>query len=726
MPPPNPPPSPAGPRDRTSAPARAGDARAATADNPAPQRPAVGLDVPVQFLRGVGPRRATQFAALGIHTLEDLLAHLPMRYEEVGALTPIALVQAGRPVTLAGEVTDLEFRPGRLQRFDVVLRDATGWAIVTWFHGRFAAAKVRKGDRLRVQGKAELSDGKVRLVNPKMDILPPGVEPARGGGLVPVYPAGAGLESRHISAAVGNALGAVRTWVRDPVPPARREARDLPPLADAIRFIHRPASIAQVDLARRRLAYDELFVLEAGVALRKRKITLGNARPVIVNPAVDARIRARFPFTLTPEQDRVVAEISADLARNRPMNRLLQGDVGSGKTVVALYAALAAIAGGCQAAIMAPTEILAEQHLRNSERWLAGSRVRLRALSGGLPAAVRRERLRALADGEIDLVIGTQALLEPDVAFDRLAVVVIDEGHKFGVLQRRDFRHKGLDPHYLVMTATPIPRTLGLTLFGDLEVSVIRGRPPGRQPVKTRLVVPDQEPETIAFLRRRLAAGEKAFVVCPLVEDNPDLELRSATGEAERLAGMLPGVKVDLLHGRMTGDQKDEVMRGFAAGATQVLVSTVVIEVGVDVPDATVMAVRHAERFGLSQLHQLRGRVGRGGREGWCLLFCEAEGEGGDGRRRLEALVDTDDGFRIAEEDLRIRGPGEFFGTRQHGMPELRVADLVRDTDLVEAARTDAFAVVEADPALKLPEHAELRRRLIKSLAGVMELISVG
>jgi ATP-dependent DNA helicase RecG len=687
------------------------------------------LDTSVQYLRGVGPRRADQLAELGVRTVEDLLYHVPTRYEDYGSLCPLALVQPGSHAVVRGAVIDLKFRSGRLPRFEICLQDDSGTALVTWFNGRWLIGKVNTGDTLLITGKSDQLNGRLRFVNPKFRHAEPGAD-ENTGGVVPIYPAGAGLESRHIAAIVRNALPRAAGLPAELFNPAHRGERELPALADALRAVHAPHSPKEAAAGRRRLAYDELFVLEAGVALKRAVTATGKARPIPTNPELDARIRARFPFPLTPAQDRAATGIIADMRRSVPMNRLLQGDVGSGKTVVALYAALAAVANGFQAAIMAPTEILAEQHYRNVRTYLDGSRVRMRLLAGGLPPAFRRDRLRAVAAGEIDLVVGTQALVEEDVRFHDLALVVVDEQHKFGVLQRAAFRSKGLDPHYLVMTATPIPRTLALSFFGDLDVSIIDELPPGRQAVKTQVVGPEREKPTFEFVRKKLAAGDQAYVVCPLIDESEKSDLKAAVAEAERLQrDVFPEFKVVCLHGRMSREEKDAAMAGFVAGRSHVLVSTVVIEVGVDVPNATVMLVRHAERFGLSQLHQLRGRIGRGRKPATCLLFCEtppAQSDTDDSLRRLDVMTRTTDGFVIAEEDLRIRGPGEFFGTRQHGLPALRVANLSTDLELLQLARRDAFALVERDPRLANPANAEIRRRLKATFGKALDLIRAG
>jgi len=465
------------------------------------------------------------------------------------------------------------------------------------------------------------------------------------------------------------------------------------------------------------------------IILLKRRRARSSVRgvPIVTTEFIDRRIRRRFPFRLTPAQDRAVQQIVADLAKPIPMNRLLQGDVGSGKTVVALYAALLTVAHRHQVAIMTPTEILAEQHYRSIERYLVDSRVRTVLLVGGLGRSARETCLEQIGRGDVDIVIGTQALLEHDVEFHRLGLVIVDEQHKFGVVQRATLRSKaaGGQPHYLIMTATPIPRTLAMTFFGDLDVSVIDALPPGRQPIRTRYVPPDRIDQAWDFVRQRIAAGEQAFVVYPLIEESQALPLAAAATEVERLRHRtLAGCRVELLHGRMSPEEKDHVMRRFAAGQIDVLAATTVIEVGIDVPNATVMVIQNAERFGLSQLHQLRGRIGRGSRPGYCLLMAEDPGE--TARSRLNVLVGTTDGFRIAEEDLLLRGPGDIFGgSRQHGF-DLKVADLIADVDLLAQARTDAAALLDADPSLAHPEHQAIRRAVVRAIPGRLDLVDVG
>ncbi|MCH9001714.1 MAG: ATP-dependent DNA helicase RecG [Planctomycetes bacterium] len=564
------------------------------------------------------------------------------------------------------------------------------------------------------------------MTNPSWEIIDENEDPLANDveRFVPVYPATGQLPSKRIAGIIAGLLPEVAPQVAEFLPDDLRQKRKLPLRRTALLRFHQPLQPEDVNVARRRFAYEEFLLCLLAVQLSRCRRGAIDAKPIRVTEEIDRRIRKRFPFTLTAGQDRAAAEIRADLARTTPMNRMLMADVGAGKTVVALYACLAAIARRMQAAILAPTEVLASQHAGKVGKYLEDSRVRVEFLSGATTKAKRRDLLTRLASGEVDLLIGTHAVLERDVRFRDLGVVVIDEQHKFGVAQRAALRQKGTAPHVLVLSATPIPRTLAMTVFGDLDVSTIDGAPPNRQPIATRLVTPDLEGEAWRFVQQRLAAHEQAYIVYPLVEDSEALPLKSARTEVERLSrGHLKGFALGLLHGKMKSAEKQEVMARFRSGEIQVLVSTTVIEVGVDVPTATVMIVQHAERYGLSQLHQLRGRIGRGSKKSYCLLFAEPSGE--TATERLNILCETTDGFRIAEEDLRIRGPGELLGTRQHGLPEFKVANLVSDLDLLTQAREDAQDVLKDDANLRDARHAPLRRALLRRYGSVMGLAEV-
>ena len=685
------------------------------------------LDTPVQFVKGVGPARAKQLADLGIETVEDLLLYFPRRYDLRRQAQSIAsLKDIGLAATVAGEVVDIREQSfGRRPFFECTLDDGTGMINVRWFHGGYLSGSIKPGLHIAVSGKVSVWREVLQFVNPQHQILwdPAGTKLDQDE-LLPVYPAGAKLTSPMIAAVIRKAvLPHAAELIVENLPPELREKNALLDRPSAVAAMHRPEDKDHWGQARRRLAYDECLLMQLGVALLRMREVSRPAHGLPSSDEIDRRIRARFPFSLTGAQDKTIAEIAADLARQRPMNRLLQGDVGSGKTVVALYAALLAVANRKQVAIMAPTEILATQHYKKVQAYLAGSRVRSALLVGGQAKAERQGLLDRLAAGEIDIVVGTHALIGEGVRFHELALVVVDEQHKFGVRQRTSIRGKGFAPHYLVMTATPIPRTLALTVFGDLDVSVIDELPPGRGETQTRCTTEAKLPEVLDFVRDRLADGQQAYFIYPLVNPSPQLELTAAEEAYDHLsAGPLAEYGVGLIHGQMSAAQKDAAMTDFHAGTVRVLVASVVVEVGVDVPAANVMVIMHAERFGLAQLHQLRGRIGRSAENATCILVASPKNPTAE--RRLEVLTETSDGFKIAEEDLRIRGPGEFFGTKQHGLPELKVADLIEDFDLLRLARRDAFAIVHEDPGLTAPHHQQLRRGVIKAYAGRLDLLS--
>jgi ATP-dependent DNA helicase RecG len=684
------------------------------------------LDTPVQYVRGVGPVRAEQLGQLGIQTVEDLLLYFPFRFDLRKQAQPIGSLRGDEEsATVAGQVVFAENKPwGRKPLFSAQLQDDSGFCLLKWFHGGYLAEKIRPGMQLAASGKVSVYRETLQMINPRFQIV---YDPEQADfdrdELLPVYPAGAKLTSQTIGSIIRKALPEVidlfGEWFRDEY----RDRRGLMARGRAVEAMHHPENREQWAAARRRFAYEECLLLQLGVALMRMRQVSRPAHPLILTDQIDQRIRARFPFQLTDAQQTVCREIAADLARDRPMNRLVQGDVGSGKTVVALHAALLAVARKKQAALMAPTEVLADQHFRKIRRYLDGSRVRVERLTGSMPPRQRKRILDGLASGQIHIVVGTQALLSEGVKFAALALVIVDEQHKFGVRQRSGIRSKGYAPHYLVMTATPIPRTLALTLFGDLDVSTIDQLPPGRGTTETRLLAPDRLEEAYEQVRQRLDAGDQAYFIYPLVTASDQLELTAAVDAARDLAaGPFADYGVGLIHGQMSQEKKHEVMQQFAAGQIQLLVASVVVEVGLDVANANVMLVQHAERFGLAQLHQLRGRIGRGEQDALCLLVAEPNNP--LARKRLDVLVETDDGFELAEQDLRIRGPGEFFGTRQHGLPELRIADLIEDFDLLRMARRDAFEIVDQDPGLNLPHHQALRSAMVSTYAGRLELLA--
>jgi ATP-dependent DNA helicase RecG len=579
---------------------------------------------------------------------------------------------------------------------------------------------------VRLSGTIDVRSGLASLTNPAIDFLDP-KEPLANDQdrWEPVYSASAQFSSKQIARLIELVLDRAVHEIPDALPPELRDKRRLPPLATAILRYHKPTNVTDVSIARKRLAYDELLLSQLAVQLARRmRMERTSASPVSVDERLDQRIRKRIPFALTKGQERAVAEIRVDLARAAPMNRLLQGDVGCGKTAVAVYAALATIAKGHQVALLAPTEVLARQHAAKIAQYLRGSRVRTGFLSGASATAERAETLSALQKGEVSLLVGTHAVLEKGVQFADLGLAIIDEQQKFGVSQRFAMRAKAKSPHVLVLSATPIPRTLAMTLLGDLDISTIDGLPPGRKPVRTRLVGPDDSENAWKFVRSRLDRGEQAFVVYPLVDESENVDLRAATTEMEVLRSThFAGIEVGLLHGKMKAALKEDVMARFRAGQIRLLVSTIVIEVGVDVPNATIIAIQHADRFGLSQLHQLRGRVGRGAKDSHCLLFADTKNE--TSIERLRVMCSTNDGFRIAEEDLRLRGPGELLGTRQHGAPAFNVADLIRDTELIQQAREDAMQLLKSDPSLREMQNSRLRAALVAQYGQSLRFIQV-
>lgn len=689
----------------------------------------LSLSDSVQFLPGVGPRRAELLAGIGLRTVADLIEYFPLRHEKQES-RQIENLEEGMVATVVGRIAAVHTRFSRRgPTVSATLQDNTGRCMLSWFNAGWMAERICKGMAVRATGRVGVYRELAQLTNPKLEELGADAGPVDESAparFVAVYPATAELPSRVLARLIGDNLPRLLPLVREWHAPDYLRERKLVGRRQAIAAMHRPTCDADLEQARRRIAYDELLLMQIAVMLARRNLRRGVESHVLTcTEEIDRRIRRRFPFALTAAQDRAIRSIVTDLARPRPMNRLLQGDVGCGKTVVALYAALVAVANQRQVAIMAPTELLAHQHFRSISAHLTGSRVRIALLTGRQKAGERRRMLEMIEAGELDIVVGTHALIQEGVRFAKLGLVVIDEQHRFGVRQRAMIRGKGPSPHYLVMTATPIPRTLAMTVFGDLDVTTIDALPPGRAPIVTRLVRPAEQGSAWDFVRARLALGEQAYVVYPLVDESDKLELRAATTELARLREqVLSRWEVGLLHGRMESTEREQVMGDFVAGRVQVLVATTVIEVGIDVPRATCMVIEHAERYGLSQLHQLRGRVGRGGSRGYCFLMTGSAAA--EDNERLSVLVGTTDGFRIAEEDLRLRGPGEMLGTRQHGLPELRVADLARDGELLRMAQRDAEKLVREDATLRRPEHAPLREVLAARYESTIGFLGAG
>jgi len=692
-------------------------------------RAPAGLMTPLQFVKGVGPHRARLLERKGLVTVADALFHLPIRHEDRTRFTPLRSIRPGETATCSGTVLAISAPPpGRSRHpLQIVLRDESGYATATIWGRPWIARAVQRGQRMIVHGRGKRYKDKITLQVQEWETVEAAdEEPIHAGALVPVYSSTEGLPQQALRSLIWRLVEAHAHEVEETLPDAARARRRLIPLADAVRGAHFPGSEAERAAAVRRLAFDDFLLLQLGLAILRARTTREKGISMRPRGELVGRLRASLPFSLTAAQERVWDDVRRDMAAPYPMHRLLQGDVGSGKTVVAALAVCAAVDAGYQAAVMAPTEILAEQHLATFRRLLEPLGIGVTLLTSGLKPRERAARRAAIAAGQVGCVIGTHALVQEPVEFKRLGLAVIDEQHRFGVHQRARLKGKGERPDVLVMTATPIPRTLALTLYGDLDVSVIDELPPGRKPVKTVARTESKRAAIYAFLREQIADGRQVYVVYPLVEESEQIDLKAATDMARHLQRDVFGeLTVGLLHGRLSSEDKDAIMRSFKAGAIHVLVATTVIEVGIDVPNASVMLIEHAERFGLSQLHQLRGRVGRGEWKSYCILLTSGR-LSEDAQRRVDAMVETNDGFKIAEVDLQLRGPGEFFGTRQSGLPEFRVADLLRDTAILEEARREAQTIIAEDPELRQSAHRGLRQALLTRWRGKLDLASVG
>ncbi len=678
-----------------------------------------GLSQPVTALSGVGPKLAEKLQRLNVATVWELLYVFPRRYDDYTLMKPIKDLAYGEQVTIIGTIWETRARRTRANQIVVqsVISDGTATIQATWFNQRWLVDKLKSGMQVVISGKVDQYLGRLVFNSPEWEPLE--MDPLQTRRIVPVYPLTEGLSSKRMRAVMDTAVTRWSRHIPDPLPESIRKRRDFYSLPQAVQQIHFPATQDSLHHARQRLIFDELFLLQLGMQGQRHKWQSQPGIPLVIDEEALSQFRASLPYQLTDAQNRVVNEIITDMRQEIPMNRLLQGDVGSGKTVVAAAAMIVAAKAGTQAALMAPTEILAEQHYQGLRQLLAPLGITTCLLTGSTPAAEKEQIYADLASGQIQIAIGTHALIQEAVTYSRLALAVIDEQHRFGVDQRQALREKGAktangkpNPHLLVMSATPIPRTLALSLYGDLDLSILDEMPPGRQEIKTRWLRHSERERAYAFIRGQIERKRQAYIIYPLVEESDKVDAKAAVAEYERLQNeVFSNLKVGLVHGRLKSREKEAAMQAFKQGETDILVATSVIEVGVDVPNSTVMLIEGANRFGLAQLHQFRGRVGRGEHQSYCILISDAETAVAE--ERLQALEQTNDGFQLAEKDLEIRGPGEFFGRRQSGLPELHLASLL-DVHMLEMAQTEAADLFAADPMLEQEEHRLLKESVAK------------
>jgi len=703
------------------------------------------LQTRMQFIKGVGPKLSDLLVKRGVNSVEDALYLLPHRYEDRREVRPVQRLRPGMTEVFSGKVLSagMMATKGGRRFFEAVVADESGSIVLKWFNSNPTFMK-----RVWKVGRSGVFTGEVTQFGYQREVHHPDVEwleegkgvqdvlaadPVNFGRIVPVYPLTEGLSQKIMRKVMKEVVDGFVPSIQELIPVDLLEPLHLPGLRDSLRNVHLPPVEMRLDdlnegrtPSHRALAFDEFFFWELGLALKKRGITLEEGIAFQVTHRYTRELARMLPFELTAAQRRVLTEIKNDMMAPHPMHRLVQGDVGSGKTLVALMAALLAVENGYQVAVMAPTEILAEQHWHTMHRWCAELGIETVLITSGMKGKQKGEVLSRVADGRANIVIGTHAVIQEKVEFARLGLGIIDEQHRFGVLQRGILRKKGENPDILVMTATPIPRTLAMTLFGDLSLSVIDELPPGRTPVQTRVCFESRRSQVYATIRDEAQKGHQTYIIYPLVEETEKSDLKAATQMAEQLReSIFPDLRIGLLHGRMSPEEKEATMGSFKARELDILVATTVIEVGIDVPNATVMVIEHAERFGLSQLHQLRGRVGRGSAQSHCILLTPGK-LSEDGEKRLRVMEATSDGFRIAEADLEIRGPGDFLGTRQSGMPDFRVANILRDGSILEQARQAAFGLLEMDPELAAPGHASLRVELLRRWGQRLELAAIG
>ncbi len=695
------------------------------------------LSLPVRYVKGVGPKLSSLLQKKGLTTVEDMIYFLPRKYEDRRVVKTISATRPGVKETVVGVVQSAYIRPYRRRKvFEVQVTDETGALTAKWFHGNYPFLKkiLERGRRVIFTGEIKGSLFEKELIHPDFEVLEEDDDHLlHFKRIVPIYSETEGLGQKNLRRIMKHVVDDFTGYVLSPLPEDILKRQGLQDMGQAIRTVHFPEGDSDIEAlngmkseAHRRVIFDEFFFFELGMALRKKGTLLHAGIPLASKGEGLKTFFQRLPYALTAAQRRVIAEITGDMEKAVPMHRLLQGDVGCGKTVVSMAAMIVACENGCQAAMMAPTEILAEQHHRNIANWANAQGLKTAILTGSLKASERKKAYAAIEQGEVDITVGTHALIQEGVKFRKLGLAIVDEQHRFGVVQRALLREKGPHPHVLVMTATPIPRTLAMTVYGDLDVSVIDEMPPGKKPVKTKIFYEKERQRVYEIIRKEILKRNQVFIVYPLVEESENVDLRDATRMAEHLQqDVYPEFEVGLIHGRMKSREKEGVMDRFLAKDIHLLVSTTVIEVGIDIPQASLMVIEHAERFGLAQLHQLRGRVGRSDIPSYCILM-SGHPASDVSAMRLRVMEETTDGFRIAEEDLAIRGPGEFLGTRQSGLPDFRVANILRDGRILNEARQEAFRLIERDAFLEQPEHRLLKDVLLRRWQGRLDLARTG
>lgn len=687
------------------------------------------LDTPVQYLKGIGPKRSSYLNRIGVNTIGDLLTLVPRRYLDYSNLAKIANLKVGDAVTVVGQIIARDVKRTRSKGEIIILAvsDSTGLLTCRWFNRPDLRKKFRIGDLIILSGDVTFYYGK-QMVNPNYQVVDPNKDdmPMYAGSIIPIYPLTEGINLWSLRRSIMRAIECCIDKVKETLPGYLLKKHDLLTIDDAIRKIHFPESMAEAEKARERFVYEEIFLFELALALRRAMVRSdGRGTALKEKGTLTRQFLEILPFKLTDAQIRVIDEIRSDMEESQTMYRLLQGDVGSGKTVIAIYAALIAVENNYQAAMMAPTELLAEQHYQAYCEILNRLGVKSVLLSGSISVREKEDIVNRLANGEISIAFGTHALIEERVNFKKLGVVIVDEQHRFGVVQRALLSDKGDSPDFLVISATPIPRTLSLTLYGDLDISQLDEKPPGRKEVKTMVVEPDKRNDAYRFIEEKIEARNQVFYICPLIQESDRLALKSIETAMDEVSRIFSRRKVEILHGRIPPRDRRRIMNNFRKGKIDILIATTVVEVGVDVPNANIMVVEHPERFGIAQLHQLRGRIGRGDEKGYCLLFLPKD-FAPDWKKRIDYFASTNDGFELATKDLELRGPGEILGKKQHGLPDLKITDITRDTPILFKARRDAFQVVEFDPELNDPEHEVLKEGLQEKFEQKLEMLGIG